>query len=230
MIPLIVIRPQPGADGTVAAARALGLDARAFPLFEVAPRDWQPLGPEWVDALLIGSANAVRHAGPTLDLYQHKPVHCVGAVTAEACRAAGLEVEATGRGGLQAVLDAVQPPARLLRLAGEERVALEPPAGVSLTERVVYASRPLPVGQELSDHLRSPCLIALHSAAAARHVADECERLDVPRSHIALVTIGPRVTETAGPGWAELAEADAPNDEALLACAAKLCQNRRDAW
>ncbi len=229
MIPLIVIRPQPGADRTVAAACALGLDARACPLFEVTACAWQPPDAASIDALLIGSANAVRHAGPALDAFRRKPVYAVGEATAEACRSAGLEVAMTGRGGLQTVLDQVAPPARLLRLAGEERVALAQPRGVSLTERVVYASRPLAAGRELVSLLQRPCLVALHSAAAARHFGCECERFAIDRSAITLVTIGPRVSEAAGAGWAEVAEAKAPDDEALLACALKVCQNRRGA-
>jgi uroporphyrinogen-III synthase len=229
MIPLIVIRPQPGAAATVASAQALGLEARACPLFEVKPCAWQPPARDTIDALLIGSANALRHAGPGLDPFRDTPVNCVGEATAAACRAAGLQVAATGQGGLQSVLDRIEPPCRILRLAGEERVALTPPAGVSLEERVVYASQPLPAGPDLIALLRSPCVVALHSAAAARHFARECDRLGIARSAMALATIGPRVSEAAGPGWADLAEADTPDDEALLACAAKLCQNRPDA-
>ena len=45
MIPLIVIRPQPGCDASVAAARARGLDAHGFPLFAVRALDWQPPAP-----------------------------------------------------------------------------------------------------------------------------------------------------------------------------------------
>jgi uroporphyrinogen-III synthase len=225
MIPLVVIRPQPGADRTVALACKLGLDAVAMPLFEVSPCVWRAPDPASIDALLIGSANAVRHAGAALDSFKAKPVHAVGEVTAAECRAAGLAVVATGRGGLQGVLDRVPPPTRLLRLAGEDRVALTPPDGVSMTERVVYASRPLSAGPQLVALLRSPCVVALHSAVAARHLAAECDRLGLARSPIALATMGPRVSEAAGPDWADLAEAATPDDEALLACAAKLCQN-----
>lgn len=229
MIPLIVIRPQPGAAATAGSAHALGLEARACPLFEVKPCTWQPPEPDTMDALLIGSANALRHAGPGLDPFRDKPAYCVGEATAAACRAAGLEVSATGQGGLQAVLDRIEAPRRILRLAGEERVTLTPPTGVSLVERVVYASQPLPAGPDLIALLRSPCVVALHSAAAARHFAGECDRLGIARTAIALATIGPRVSEAAGPGWAHLAEAATPDDEALLACAAKLCQRRPDA-
>jgi uroporphyrinogen-III synthase len=226
MIPLIVIRPQPGAGRTLADACARGLDARAFPLFTVTPRAWEAPDPAEIDALLVGSANAVRYAGRGLVPFRSKPVHAVGEMTAAACRKAGLELVAVGRGGLQSVLDQVAPDTRLLRLAGEQRVKLEPPAGVGMIERIVYVVNSVPLPPDLVRLLGEPCVVALHSAAAARHFGAECDRLTIPREPIALVTIGPRVSRVAGDGWAALATAATPDDEALLACAAQLCQNR----
>jgi uroporphyrinogen-III synthase len=225
MIPFVVIRPRPGVERTVAAARTLGLDARAFPLFEIAARAWGPPDPVAIDALLIGSANAVRYAGTGLAGLRGKPVYAVGEATAAACREAGLKLAATGRGGLQTVLDAVAPGTRLLRLAGDERVPLTPPPGVAMIERVVYAVEPIPLPSDLADLLRAPCAVALHSAAAARHFAAECDRLRIARGTLTLVAIGPRIAEVAGRGWDGIATAATPDDEALLARAAQLCQN-----
>jgi uroporphyrinogen-III synthase len=224
MIPLVVIRPQPGLDRTVAAAGVLGLDTRAWPLFEVRPRSWDPPDPAAIDELLIGSANAVRHAGPAFERFRAKPVRVVGAATADVCREAGLKLAAVGEGHLQPVLDAVAPGSRVLRLAGEERVPLTPPDGVVMTERAVYAVEPLPLPPGLVDTLRGPCAVALHSAAAARHFAAECDRRNLDRGILWLVTIGPRITDAAGMGWAGIATASKPEDEALLACAVQLCQ------
>jgi uroporphyrinogen-III synthase len=55
----------------------------------------------------------------------------------------GLAIAGTGEGGLQTLLNTI-PPCRLLRLAGAERVALTPPPGVVLEERITYASEPQP--------------------------------------------------------------------------------------
>ena len=61
-------------------------------------------------------------------------------------QSASLTVALTGSGGLAALLDHLAPDhRRLLRLAGAERIDLTPPAGVSLIERVVYASTPRPM-------------------------------------------------------------------------------------
>lgn len=226
MIPLVVIRPQPGADTTAAAAAALGLDARVFSLFAIAPVPWDPPVPAEIDALLIGSANAVRHAGPALAAFRDKPVYAVGHATAAAARSAGLAIAAQGSGGLDRVLAGVTGHRRLLRLAGRENVALHPPPGIELVERIVYASEPLPLPAALARLLRSPAVILLHSAVAATHFSDECDRLAVARARLSLATIGPRVTAACGTGWAQIATAATPDDAALLARARQLCQTR----
>ncbi|MCW1428815.1 uroporphyrinogen-III synthase [Novosphingobium sp. JCM 18896] len=225
MIPLAVIRPQPGCDATVAAARALGLDARGFPLFAVSAIAWEPLAADSFDALLLGSANAPRHAGAALAAYAGKPAYTVGATTAEAARAAGLDVVASGVGGIKALLPLVRPEhRRLLRLSGRERMVLSPPRGVSIIERVVYASEPLPMSPALRQVLAAPAVVALHSAEAAQHLAALCDDHRLERGRIALATIGPRVSRAAGTGWAAIATAAVPNDTALLALAQDLCQ------
>lgn len=226
MIPLIVIRPQPGADATATAARELGLDPRVFPLFEVVPVAWESPDPADIDGLLIGSANAVRYAGAALAGFHGKPVHAVGQATAAAARAAGLSVAASGSGGLNSVLAGIPGQPRLLRLAGREHVALTVPPGIALMERIVYASEPRPMPPELTVLLRAPAVVLLHSAIAATHFATECGRLGINRARLVLATIGPRVTAACGGGWGELATAARPDDAALLAQARHLCQNR----
>lgn len=223
MIAFTVIRPEPGCSATVAAARALGLEAQGEPLFEVRPREWtMPEG--GFDALLIGSANALRHGGPQLGGLTGLPVYAVGETTAEVARTAGFTVAASGQGGLQDLLDQLDPAhRRLLRLAGEERVELAPPPGIELIERVVYASEPLPMPDSLATALRDGGIVLLHSAAAARHFAAECDRLAIPRAALSLACIGPRVGAAAGSGWALIQSAAEPTDAALLALARGMC-------
>ena len=227
--PLIVIRPEPGCAATVAAARALGLEAHGFPLFATRALAWEPPEPEAVDALLIGSANAPRLAGVALARYAGKPAYAVGEATARACREAGLEIAAIGGGGLGAMLGGIAPAhRRLLRLAGRERVELVPADGITLTERVVYASEPQPIPEALDRLLTARALprvlVLLHSAEAARHFAAECERLAIARARLQLVALGPRIAAAAGTGWAAIATAEQATDQALLALCQRLCQ------
>lgn len=226
MIPVVVIRPQPGCDATVTAARALGLDARPFPLFAVRPIAWEPLAPDKFEALLLGSANAPRHAGAALARYAGMPTYTVGAVTAEVARQAGLDVVASGTGGIKALLPLLAPGhRRLLRLSGRERMTLAPPRGVTIHERVVYASEPLPMPPALKLLLRQPALVLLHSAEAAHHFAALCDEHRIARAGLKLAALGPRVARAAGQGWAALRCAAQPCDTAMLALAQEMCQD-----
>jgi len=227
MMPVLVLRPEPGCSATVSAALELGLDARPLPLFAVEPRDWSLPDAGTFDALLVGSANAFRHGGVQLETLHGLPVHAVGEATAEAARAAGFTVARCGSGGLQGVLDEVPAGTRLLRLAGEERIELTAPAGVTVEDVVVYASVPRALDFGILPVLAEGALVLLHSAEAARHFANECARLGVNRAAVALATIGPRVTAAAGQGWREVATADQPSDAALLALAHRMCQSCR---
>ena len=117
-LPLVTIRPEPGATQTVEAGRREGLEIAAFPLSEVHPLAWQAPEAGSCDALLLGSANALRHGGAELDRLPRLPAYCVGHATAEAARGAGFPVAATGSGGLQPLLDKLAGERlRLLRLA-----------------------------------------------------------------------------------------------------------------
>ncbi len=223
---LIVIRPQPGCESTVSAARELGLEAHGFPLFEVRPLEWQAPTPDSFDALLIGSANALRHGGAVLQAYRGMPAYAVGQTSADAASAAGLDVVVCGDGGLQALLGQLHPDhRRLLRLSGRDHVELTPPPGVMFIERLVYASEPQPMSAPLAGLLRQPVIVLLHSAEAARHFASQCDKHAVARSQIHLATLGPRIAEAVGQGWGSRAAATAPNDKALLALALQMCQS-----
>ncbi len=114
-------------------------------------------------------------------------------------------------------------PLRLLRLAGEEHVPLSLPPGITLETRTVYRVQPLAMPPMLAGALQDGALVLLHSAAAARHFAEECNRLAIPRSGIALAALGPRIAAAAGEGWASLRCAEQPSEAALLALAADMC-------
>ena len=219
----IVTRPEPGLAATLAAGRALGLPMLGAAMTAIVPRAWDVPDPANFDAVLAGSANAFRHGGEGLVGLASLPVLAVGEATAQAARDAGFAVERTGSGGLQNVLDTLEHPRRLLRLAGEDRVTLHPPEGTSLAERVVYAAELRPLSDSLGDAVRGS-VVLLHSARSAQHFAAECARLGIARSEVALACLGPRIAAAAGPGWAQVASAPRPEDGALLELARELCQ------
>lgn len=220
---ILAIRPEPGLGTTLAAGRERGLAIIGEALFEIRPRAWQGPDPGDVDALLIGSANAIRHGGEALARFRDKPVHAVGETTAEAARKAGFEIAAVGTGGLQRVLDAIASPRRLLRIAGEEHVALEAPAGIAIETAIAYESAALPLPEGTARRLAQGALVLLHSASAAAHFAGQCDAHGLAREAIALAALGPRIASAAGKGWAAIHIPDRPSDAALLAMVSELC-------
>lgn len=222
--PLIVLRPEPGCGETIAAARLLGLDPVAAPLFAIEPLAWRAPDPAGFDGLLAGSANAFRHGGEPLRQLRSLPVHAVGERTAEAARAAGFVVATVGAGGLQSSIDALVPPLRLLRLSGEARVALAVPPGIELAERVIYRAVALSLSEEAARHLAGGAVALLHSGEAARGFAAECGRLGIARRRVAIAALAPRIADAAGAGWEEVRIAREATDGALLALAKDMCQ------
>lgn len=228
-VPLVIIRPEPGCSASVELARKMpGVEAHGFPLFEVSQRSWEAVSPDRFDALLIGSAMVFRFGGHGLGALKALPVYAVGETTAAAAQAAGFEVFASGAGAMQAMLGGLAADhRRLLRLAGEERMALTLPKGVTIEERVVYASHPRELPPELINLLRAPAIVTLHSAEAARHLSAQCVRHGIRRAPLRLAALSPRIAAAAEDGWGEVATVAYPEDKALLALARQMCQ---DPW
>lgn len=222
--PAIVLRPEPGLAETLAGLRDRGIESVAAPLFAIEPVAWDAPDPADFDAVLVGSANAFRHAGDGLRQIAGLPVHAVGARTAQAARDAGFVVAETGAGGLQSLLDRASAPTRFLRLAGEKRVALFPSAGVEVAEHIVYRAAPLPLASDVAARMAGGAVVLLHSGEAARHFADECERLGVDRSEVSLAALAPRIAAAAGDGWRSAESAMQPAELALLALSVQMCQ------
>lgn len=221
---LLALRPEPGLTATLEKARAMGLAITGCALSEIRPVAWDCPDPARYDGLLIGSANAILHGGEGLAHLIDKPIHAVGEATAAAARTAGFTVAMVGSGGLQGVLDAMSGSCHLLRIAGEEHVPLSPPQGVTFDTVIAYRSAMLPLDPAASLLASGEALVLLHSAATARHFADECDRLGLARAAIALAALGPRIAAAAGEGWGAVHTAIRPDEAAVLALACDLCQ------
>lgn len=224
---VLVLRPEPGASATAQLASTLGLAATVAPLSEVVPEPWSAPDPARFDAVLIGSANALRHAGAQLQDLRALPALVVGEATARVARKAGFAIAATGEGGLQNLLDDVARqggPQWLLRLAGASHVPLEPAPGQTIETRIVYRVAYGELSQAAVAALRSGAVALLHSGDAAGHFARECDRLGLDRSAVRLAALAPRVAEAAGAGWHAIGIAPRPVDGALLELARDMCQ------
>lgn len=214
--PLVVVRPEPGATRTLTALAAAGLDARACPFFAVAPVAWAPPPPGDFDALLLTSAQALRHAGPALATLAALPVVAVGPATAAAARDAGLCVAVTGAADAAAAIAAarVRGLARLLHLAGRDRID----GGDAVVAITVYAAEPVPLPPGTVRDFEDMDVL-LHSARAARRLAALVDREGADRGRIGLVALSPAIRDAAGPGWRYALAAPRPDDAALVALA-----------
>ncbi len=216
-LPLVITRPQPGADATARRAEEMGLRPVVAPLFTIVPKPWDVPDVADVDAVLISSANAVRFGGDQLSHLSRLPALAVGAASADAARAAGFGVAFVGSHGVQSAIDHAAQSGRnnLLWLAGVDRTDFDASAVLIRIVETYEAQHvsPAPVFPEQA-------VIMVHSARAAQRVA---EILD-DKSAYQLIAISSVVAQQAGFGWARREIADAPNDAAMLALAKQMCQ------
>jgi uroporphyrinogen-III synthase len=222
MTPLAILRPEPGASATANAARRLGLAPILIPLFQIEPVAWTAPDPSSFDGLLVTSANAVRSGGPELRKYRELPVHAVGEATAAEARKRGLTVQTVGNGGVDAALSALPPHLRLLHLCGAER--REPRNHAHRISAIaVYRSAEL----EIPDNFSSleGAVVAVHSPRAGQRLAELARATRLDRNSTAIAAISAEAAAAAGDGWKQVTVALEPSDRALLALAARLCQN-----
>lgn len=222
MRPLVIVRPQPGGDSSAAAARAIGLDAIAMPLFNVEPVEWSAPDPADFDALLLTSANAVRHGGGELDRLRGLPAHCVGEATAAAAGDRGFAIASVGDSDLESLLESIPTGLRLLHLCGvHRRQALEPRQSIEAV--AVYEAKALPVPEGLERV--EGAVVALHSPRAGAAFASAADTAGVRRETVAIAAISQAAAAAAGGGWERVECASLPSDAALLALASQLCNN-----
>ncbi|MDQ3144228.1 MAG: uroporphyrinogen-III synthase [Pseudomonadota bacterium] len=215
---LVILRPEPGASRSAARASALGLNPVVCPLFVVEPVGWTAPDPDRFDALLLTSANAVRHAGPALAALASLPVIAVGDATAAAAREAGLAVCRVGTSGVEALLGTVPLRKRLLHLAGEDRLASQ--TGHSIEVVTVYCAAAIAAPPLLP---LAGAVVAVHSPRASARLAELTE----DRSATMVAAISEAAAAACGSGWERVDWAPEPSDSGLLALAARLCQSRR---
>ncbi len=158
---------------------------------------------------------AVAWQAPDADQYDALPVHAVGEVTARAARNGGFEVASVGAAGVDALLDTLPPDLRLFHPGGEDRQAAVRPIETTTVYRAVAIAKP---------HLApiTHAVVAVHSPRAGARLAD----LAADRESATIVAISEAAAAACGSGWSEIAVAQRPDDESMLALAARLCQTQ----
>lgn len=226
-MPLIVLRPEPGATRTTARAEAMGLTVQRHPLFAAQPLAWDPPAPESFDALLVTSAQTARLGGPALGLYITLPVYAVGEATAAALSARGFRgiVAGSTDGSAIAARIAADGHRAVLQLAGETVAGIDP-GPLRISRIATYAMIETEVGDALRSDVADGAIILAHSPRAAARLA---ALVPAPlRTSAHMVAISPAALDAAGHGWASGQAADRPSDDRVLALAARLCESLGD--
>ena len=216
---VLVLRPEPGASATVERARERGLDAIAIPLFEVEPLEWDAPEAGGFDGLLLTSANAVRHGGDRLSALRGLPVYAVGEATAKAAREAGFDIAAAGEAGIERLLGSIETDLHLLHLCGRDR---REPSDARQRVTAVPVYRAAPIDRPDLEAVEGAVAL-IHSPRAGARFAE----LVTDRASIAIAAISAAAAEAVGGGWEKVEAAEQPGDDALLALAARLCNNPR---
>ena len=222
MRPLVILRPEPGATATARAAKRLGLKPRVMPLFSVEAVEWRAPEPAEFDALLLTSANAVRHGGTELDRIRDLPAHCVGQATAAVARDAGFFIGTVGPDGVDDLLAALPADLRLLHLCGVDRRLPQSPRQ-TISSVPVYRAVELTAPGQMNQI--EGAVVAVHSRRAAARLSQLADEARIRRGTIAIAAISPGAAEAAGGDWERVETSSEPTDTALLALASSLCNN-----
>lgn len=217
---LFLFRPEPGARHSADRAQAMGLDAVLVPLFAIEPIEWTVPDPADFDAILLTSANSVRHCGPGIDRLRGLPVHCVGEATALAANLAGLGVSSVGKAGVDELLATIPAGARLLHLCGKDRRS---PVDQSHSISCIHVYRAVATDRASQLDDLPGNVAAVHSPRAARRLAELVD--PKARATIRVAAISNAAAKAAGPGWQRVDWAFEPSDSALLALCVRLCED-----
>lgn len=213
--PIAVLRPEPGNRVTAAAIEARGRRAIRLPLFEARPLAWDPPDPADFDALIVTSANALRHGGAGLNALIDLPLHAVGEATAEVAKRMGFDVAGVGGAGSAELLAIAEAAGvrRALHLAGRER--LVEAGGIVAQVIAVYASDAVP---NIDTSKLAGSVALVQSARAGARLAELVEE----RANMAIVAISARAAEAVGKGWERVVVTASVDSQALIDAAIAL--------
>lgn len=229
---LLIFRPQPGGDATARRAEAEGFTTLATPLFVITAEPWRAPDPAGFDGLLLTSANAVRTAGEQLARYHDLRIFAVGAATEKAAEQAGFTKITTGTNDGDALLHQAVAAGmrRLLHLTGRDHTTLGP-VDCAIERHIVYRADALThLPARALEALQNGSIALLHSPRAAHIFAELLDEAGIERDRVRIAAFSNAVARAAGTGWQQIAIAAQPTDQALLAAAARLCDQDGDAF
>lgn len=198
------------------------MTTRLCPLFEARPVAWTAPARHHFDALLLTSAQGARLAGPQLAAYHALPAYAVGAATAHALAGQGFETIVAGDqdGSAIAARIAADGHRRVLHLGGRTVSPID--KGPLAIQHIAVYEMAGRAGTELKELLEPGAVLLIHSPRAGEKARDL-----VPveaRRQVHIVAISPAALAACGEGWASVQAPPRPDDERMLALAARLCE------
>lgn len=227
---VLVTRPEPGAARTAQRLAALGFEPILLPLTETRPLPAAFGVPKQAGALVVTSANALRHASRELiAALSHLPCHAVGKRTAESARMAGFSTVHEGPGDAEALAEAIAEPlsgAVVVYLCGRVRMPCFEQrlkaAGVQVHPAETYDTVAIEresaeISARLSD--RPVDMVTLYSAKAAEALLAVSRRPELAPlfSRATFLCLSSRVAGAlASVDKERIRISPEPNEEALL--------------
>ena len=229
---MLVTRPEPDAQTTLARLDALGIEAVAAPVMVRQTLDGSLPPSDGFTAMVLTSANAIRALADrdVLDQYRHLPVFAVGDHTAREANEAGFIRVSSAAGAFQDLVNAMS----IARLKGPifypaakhqsaDLAKALAPLGVMVATSKVYemvAADTLPdtVLSELGGEIGAVLAYSRRSAEIFTRLADSLER--TRRSRLAMLCMSEAVAEPLLEArFSRISLADHPDEDAMMSLA-----------
>ncbi|MCR6671186.1 uroporphyrinogen-III synthase [Devosia ginsengisoli] len=232
LMKMLVTRPEPDAQATLARLDALGIAGVAVPLMVRQTLDSSLPPPDGFTAMVLTSANAVRALADRdmLAPYRHLPVFAVGDHTAREANEAGFERVSSAAGAFQDLVNAMtiaRMKGPIFYPAGKHQSAdlakALAPLGVMVATAKVYemvAADALPdaVLAELGEEIGAVLAYSRRSAEVFARLADALPR--TRRSRLAMLCMSEAVAEPLLEArFSRISLADRPDEDAMMSLA-----------
>ena len=232
IVKMLVTRPEPDAQATLARLDALGIDAVAAPVMVRQTLDASLPPPDGFTAMVLTSANAVRALAErgVLEQYRHLPVFAVGDRTAREASEAGFERVSSAAGALQDLVNAMA----IARMRGPifyptgkhqsaDLAKALAPLGVMVATAKVYDmvaidALPAQILAELGGEIGAVLAYSRRSAEIFATLAASLPR--DKRSRLAMLCLSETVAEPLLEArFSRISLADRPDEDAMMALA-----------
>ena len=232
IVKMLVTRPEPDAQATLARLDALGIAATAAPLMVRQTLDASLPPPDGFTAMVLTSANAVRSLldRGVLDHYRHLPVFAVGDRTAREASEAGFERVSSAAGAFQDLVNAMtiaRVPGPIFYPTGKHQSAdlakALAPLGVMVVTAKIYdmvAADALPeaILDELGDSIGAVLAYSRRSAEIFARLAASLS--PTKRRSLAMLCLSEAVAEPLLEArFSRISLADRPDEDAMMTLA-----------